>query len=47
MPVGVLRRLDRPTHDQLVKGQIDDAIDRQGPGDLRKLLFSGETWVAS
>ena len=47
VPVGVLRRLDRPTHDQLVKGQIDDAIKRQGAGDLRKLLFSGETWVAS
>jgi 2-oxoglutarate ferredoxin oxidoreductase subunit beta len=47
VPVGVLRRLERPTHDQLVTGQIDDAIARQGAGDLKKLLFSGETWVAS
>jgi 2-oxoglutarate ferredoxin oxidoreductase subunit beta len=47
VPVGVLRRLERPTHDELVTGQIDDAIARQGPGDLRRLLLSGETWVAS
>ena len=38
VPVGVLRRIERPTHDQLVVGQIDDAITRQGAGDLRKLL---------
>ena len=40
VPVGVLRRIDRPTHDQLVVGQIDDAITRQGDGDLNKLLLS-------
>src|SRR4249920_593922 len=44
VPVGVFRRADRPTHDQLVQGQIDDAIAKQGQGDPRKLLFSGETW---
>jgi 2-oxoglutarate ferredoxin oxidoreductase subunit beta len=47
VPVGVFRRVERPTHDQLVQGQIDDAIARQGEGDLRKLLFGGETWQAS
>ncbi len=47
VPVGVFRRVSRPTHDQLVQGQIDDAIARQGEGDLRKLLFGGETWQAS
>jgi 2-oxoglutarate ferredoxin oxidoreductase subunit beta len=45
VPVGVFRRVDRPTHDQLVQGQIDDAVARQGEGDLSKLLVSGETWV--
>jgi len=45
VPVGVLRRIERPTHDQLVVGQIDDAITRQGAGDLDKLLRSGETWT--
>jgi 2-oxoglutarate ferredoxin oxidoreductase subunit beta len=45
VPVGVLRRVDRPTHDQLMVGQIEDAITRQGAGDLNKLLRSGETWT--
>ena len=44
VPVGVLRRVTRPTHDQLVVGQIEDAITRQGPGDLDKLILAGETW---
>lgn len=47
VPVGVLRDIDRPTHDQLMTGQIQDAIAKSGPGDLRKLLLSGETWTAS
>ena len=45
VPVGVLRRVNRPTHDQLVKGQIEDAVAKFGAGDLEKLLVSGETWT--
>src|SRR4051795_4632455 len=45
VPVGVLRRTERPTHDRLMVGQIDDAITRQGPGNLSKLLAGGETWT--
>jgi len=45
VPVGVLRAVQRPTHDQLITGQIQDAIARQGEGDLAKLLVSGETWT--
>ncbi|HEY5488317.1 MAG TPA: hypothetical protein VIK00_00630, partial [Candidatus Limnocylindrales bacterium] len=45
VPVGVLRRIDRPTHDQLMVGQIQDAITRQGSGDIGQLLASGETWT--
>jgi hypothetical protein len=41
----VLRRIERPTHDQLVSAQIADAQARQGMGDLDELLRSGETWV--
>jgi 2-oxoglutarate ferredoxin oxidoreductase subunit beta len=47
VPVGVLRRISRPTHDQLVVGQIEDAIARQGAGDLEKLILAGETWTVS
>jgi 2-oxoglutarate/2-oxoacid ferredoxin oxidoreductase subunit beta len=45
VPVGVLRRIERATHDQLVSAQIDDARARQGAGDLDELLREGETWV--
>ncbi len=44
VPVGVLRKVARPTHDQLVVGQIEDAVARQGAGDLDKLILAGETW---
>ena len=44
VPVGVLRRVERPTHDQLVEAQLADSATRQGEGDLEKLLLSGETW---
>jgi 2-oxoglutarate ferredoxin oxidoreductase subunit beta len=45
VPVGVLRRVSRPTHDELVKGQIEEAVAKFGEGDLGKLLVSGETWT--
>jgi 2-oxoglutarate ferredoxin oxidoreductase subunit beta len=47
VPVGVLRRVERPTHDQLLVGQIDDAVTRQGAGNLEQLLLAGETWTVS
>jgi 2-oxoglutarate/2-oxoacid ferredoxin oxidoreductase subunit beta len=45
VPVGVLRRVDRPTHDALMAAQIEDAIAARGAGDLAKALNSGETWT--
>ncbi len=48
VPVGVFRRVPRPTHDQLLIEQIDGAKAARaakGPVDLQKLLASGETWT--
>jgi 2-oxoglutarate/2-oxoacid ferredoxin oxidoreductase subunit beta len=45
VPVGVLRRVNRPTHDALMTAQIDDAVAARGRGDLAKALMSGETWT--
>jgi 2-oxoglutarate ferredoxin oxidoreductase subunit beta len=45
VPVGVLRRVSRPTHDQLMTAQVTDAQARQGEGNLDELLLAGETWV--
>jgi 2-oxoglutarate/2-oxoacid ferredoxin oxidoreductase subunit beta len=47
VPLGVFRRIQRPTHDQLLQGQLDEAVASKGEGDLRKLLFGGETWQAA
>jgi 2-oxoglutarate ferredoxin oxidoreductase subunit beta len=45
VPVGVIRRISRPTHDELMTGQIEQAVASRGKGDLAKLLASGETWT--
>jgi 2-oxoglutarate ferredoxin oxidoreductase subunit beta len=47
VPVGVLRNIQRPTHDQLMADQIASEIARRGEGDLEGLLNSGETWVVT
>jgi 2-oxoglutarate ferredoxin oxidoreductase subunit beta len=44
MPMGVLYRTDKPTYDQLAQQQVKDAIEKQGPGDLTKLMYSGMVW---
>ena len=44
-PVGIFRAVGRATYEDLMVGQIDAAIAKAGPGDLSKLINSGETWV--
>ncbi|MEW6730115.1 MAG: 2-oxoacid:ferredoxin oxidoreductase subunit beta [Acidobacteriota bacterium] len=45
VPIGVFRSVQRPTYENLVESQVQNAIQRQGAGNLNKLLNSGETWV--
>ncbi len=45
MPVGVVRNISRPTHDQMLNDQLVEATATRGKGDLAKLLNSGETWT--
>ncbi len=47
VPVGVLRRVQAPTHDALIEAQMAEALAKRGPGDLGKLLLAGETWTVS
>ena len=47
VPVGVLRRVERPLHHQLVADQIERARTQKGDGDLRELLFTSDTWTIS
>ena len=43
-PIGVFREVQIPTFETGVRNQITESIKKQGPGDLQKLLSSGDTW---
>ncbi len=45
VPVGVLRDVTRPTHDQLMTQQIEAARARTPEPDLATVLAAGETWT--
>jgi 2-oxoglutarate ferredoxin oxidoreductase subunit beta len=45
VPVGVIRSVSRPTHDQMLNDQIAKDIGARGRGDLGRLLHAGETWT--
>jgi 2-oxoglutarate ferredoxin oxidoreductase subunit beta len=44
-PIGVLRNVAHETFEQAVRGQIDQAVEQRGKGDLQKLFASGDTWT--
>ncbi len=44
-PMGVIRAVERPTYEGLVQQQVDEAIERQGEGDLDALFMEGDTWT--
>ncbi len=45
VPLGVIRAVERPTYEELMEGQVQDAVARQGAGDLAKLFAEGDTWT--
>ncbi|HMG33574.1 MAG TPA: 2-oxoacid:ferredoxin oxidoreductase subunit beta [Blastocatellia bacterium] len=45
VPIGVFRDVERATYEALLDNQINAAIEKSGPGDLEKLINSGDTWV--
>jgi 2-oxoglutarate/2-oxoacid ferredoxin oxidoreductase subunit beta len=44
MPMGILYREDKATYGDLANQQVEEAIAKQGAGDLTKLLYSGMVW---
>ena len=46
-PVGIFRDVQRPVYDELMAGQIAEATEKLGAGELGALLHSGETWTIS
>ena len=41
---GVFRQVERPTYNDLLIGQIDEAMKKRGRGDIGRLLGSGAAW---
>jgi 2-oxoglutarate/2-oxoacid ferredoxin oxidoreductase subunit beta len=42
--IGVFRDVRRPVYGELMDGQIESATAKMGPGDLTRLLHSGDVW---
>jgi 2-oxoglutarate ferredoxin oxidoreductase subunit beta len=45
LPIGVFRAVERSTYERLLEEQVQSALAERGKGDLRKVLFSGDTWT--
>jgi len=45
LPIGVFRAVRRATYEQLLGAQVEQAVAKQGRGELRSLLHSGDTWT--
>jgi len=43
--IGVFHEEDRATYGEAVRSQLDRAVERLGPGDLKTLLHGGDTWT--
>ncbi len=44
-PLGIFRKVKRPTYESLLDHQVATAIAKQGPGDLATLIRSHGTWT--
>jgi len=44
-PIGVFRDVQRPVYDDLMTAQLDQAVAKNGAGDLAALLAGGDTWT--
>ena len=44
VPIGVLTARQAPTYEDVLLEQEQRAISDRGPGDIAKLLVSGDTW---
>jgi 2-oxoglutarate ferredoxin oxidoreductase subunit beta len=44
VPIGVLTAVDAPIYENVLLEQEQRAISDRGPGDIAKLLVSGDTW---
>jgi len=43
-PIGVIYSIDKPTYNQDMLDQIENAKEKKGPGKVQDLLNAGDTW---
>ena len=46
-PIGVFRKVERATYDDLINEQVADARNQMGNGDLKRLFHSGDTFTVT
>jgi 2-oxoglutarate ferredoxin oxidoreductase subunit beta len=44
LPVGVLRKTEKPRYGEMLEQEVQNSIETRGAGDLHDLLHSGDTW---
>ena len=47
VPLGVFRCIEKPTYADLMLGQVQEAMDKRGVGDLSALYRAADTWTVS
>ena len=45
IPIGVLAKVEAPIYEDLIAEQEQRAMAERGPGDIARLLTSGDTWT--
>ena len=43
--LGILRRVERPTYDEMINAQVEVDRDKRGRGELRRLIEGPEPWT--
>lgn len=46
-PFGIFRAIERPTYDDMMHAQIQDAVKKKGVGDIKNLIYGSETWTVT
>ena len=45
VPFGVFRCIEKPTYDEMMDEQVKQVVEKEGPGNLKDLVYGKETWT--
>jgi len=45
VPFGIFRCIEKPTYDEMLTEQSRLAVDKKGKGDLKKIIYTEDTWT--